>query len=130
MQPTTPASELVSYIAGAAVAAFALDYCVKSFGTGLDSSGRIGIQRETVQPMNIVDRLHKGDRLPGGQKANGQAASGNVTIGDMKPPPARAPLNDAPRPPRLLPDLPDGCESAFSSLSAADQKKLAARCST
>jgi hypothetical protein len=130
MQVTTVASGLVPYIAGAAVAAFALDYCVQSFGTSLNASDRVGIQSETVQPLNLVDRSHKGDRLSAGQKANGQAASGNVTIGDMEPPPARAPLNDAPRPPRLLPDLPDGCESAFSPLSAAEQKKLATRCST
>jgi hypothetical protein len=80
--------------------------------------------------MYIVDRSHKGDRLPGGQKTNGQSASGSVTIGDMEPPPAKAPLIIAPRSPGLLPELPDGCESAFSALSAAEQKKLAARCLT
>jgi hypothetical protein len=130
MQVTTLASGLVPYIAGAAVAAFALDYCVQSLGTGLNASERTDIQREMVQPMNIVDRSHKGDRLPGGQKTNGQSASGSVTIGDMELSPAKPPLIIAPRSPGLLPELPDGCESAFSPLSAAEQKKLAARCST
>jgi hypothetical protein len=130
MRVTNFASGLVPYIAGAAVAAFALDYCAQSFGTGLNASDRIGFQSEMVQPMNIVDRLHKGDRLPGGQRTNGQAASGGVTIGDMELPPAKAPHIIAPRSPSMLPELPDGCESAFSPLSAAEQKKLAARCLT
>jgi len=130
MLATNLASGLVPYIAGAAVAAFALDYCAQSLGTSLNTSDRIGIQHEIVQPMNIVDRSHKGDRLPGGQKTNGQSASGSVTIGDMELPPVRASHTIAPRSPSLLSDLPDGCESAFSPLSAAEQKKLAARCLT
>jgi hypothetical protein len=130
VQVTNLASGLVPYIAGAAVAAFALDYCVQSFGTGLNASDRIGIQNEMVQPMNTVDRSHKGDRLPGSQKTNGQAAAGSVTIGDMELPPAKAPLVIAPRSPSMLPELPDGCESAFSPLSATEQKKHAARCLT
>jgi hypothetical protein len=130
MQVTTLASGLVPYIAGAAVAAFALDYCVQSFGTGLNASDRVGNQSEMVRPSNIVDRSHKGDRLAGGQKANGQSASGGVTIGDTELPPAKAPLIIAPRSPSLLPELLDGCESAFSPMSAAEQKGLAARCST
>jgi hypothetical protein len=109
---------------------FALDYCVQLFGTGLSASGQIGIQSEIAQPMNIVDRSHKGDRLSGGQKTNGQSASGSVTIGDIELPPAKTPLMSAPQSPSVLPDLPEGCESAFSPLSAAEQKKLAARCST
>jgi hypothetical protein len=130
MQVTALASGLVPYIAGAAVAAFALDYCVQSFGTGLNASDYVDIQSEMVQPMNIVDRSHKGDRLAGGQKTNGQSASGGVTIGDMELPPAKAPLTVAPRSPSLLPELPEGCESTFSPMSAAEQKKFAARCLT
>jgi len=68
MQVATLASGLVSYIVGAAVAAFALDYCVQSFGTGLNASDRVGNQSEMVRPLIIVDRSHKGDRLAGGQK--------------------------------------------------------------
>jgi hypothetical protein len=130
MQVTTLASGLVPYVVGAAVAAFALDYCVESFGTGLNASDRVGIQSEMVQPMNIVDRSHKGDRLAGGQMTNGQSASGSVTIGGMELPLAKAPLIVAPRSPSLLLELPEGCESAFSAMSAAEQKKLAARCLT
>jgi hypothetical protein len=130
MHVTTLASGLVPYIAGAAVTAFALNYCVQSFGTSLNASDRVGIQSEKAQPMNIVDRSHKGDRLAGGQKTNGQSVSGDVTIGDTELPPAKGPLIIEPRSPSLLPELPDGCESAFSAMSAAEQKKLAARCLT
>jgi hypothetical protein len=130
MHVTTLASGLVPYIAGAAVAAFALNYCVQSFGTSSNASDRVGIQSEKVQSMNIVDRSHKGDRLAGGQKTNGQSVSGGVTIGDTELPPANAPLIIEPRSPSLLPELPDGCESAFSPMSAAEQKRLAARCLT
>src|SRR5580704_8283516 len=130
MQVATLASGLVPYIAGAAVAAFALNYCVQSFETVLNASDRVDNQSEMARPLNIVDRSHKGDRLAGGQKTNGQSASGGVTIGDTEPPPAKAPPIIAPRSPSLLPELPDGCESAFSPMSAAEQKRLAARCST
>ena len=130
MQVGTLASGLVPYIAGAAVAAFALDYCVQSFGTGLNASERVGNQSEMVRPLNVVDRSHKGDRLAGGEKANGQSASGGATIGDSELPPEKAPLIIAPRLPRLLLELPDGCESAFSPMSAAERKRLAARCLT
>src|ERR1022692_1583565 len=99
MHVTTLASGLVPYIAGAAVAAFALNYCVQSFGTSLNESDRVGIQSEKVQPMNIVDRLHKGDRLAGGQKTNGQSVSGGATIGDTELPRAKAPLIVEPRSP-------------------------------
>jgi hypothetical protein len=129
MRVASLASGLVPYIAGAAVAAFALNYCAQSLGTGANVSDLV-IQSEMVQPMNIVDRSHKGDRLPGGQRTNGQAASGGVTIGDMELPPAKAPLIIAPRSPSMLPELLDGCESAFSPMSAAEQKRLAARCLT
>jgi hypothetical protein len=130
MHVTTLASGLVPYIAGAAVAAFALDCCVQSFGTSINVSDRVSNQSEIVRPLNAIDRSHKGDRLAGGQKTNGQSVSGGVTIGDTELPPANAPLIIEPRSPSLLPELPDGCESAFSPLSAAEQKKLAARCLT
>jgi hypothetical protein len=130
MQVATLASGLVPYIAGAAVAAFALNYCVQSFETVLNASDRVDNQSEMARPLNIVDRSHKGDRLAGGQKTNGQSASGGVTIGDTELPPAKAPPIVAPRSPSLVPELPDGCESAFSPMSAAEQKRLAARCST
>ena len=47
MQGNQSASGLVPYIAGAAMAAFALNYCVQSVGTGLNASDRIGVQSET-----------------------------------------------------------------------------------
>jgi len=130
MQMTNLTSGLVPYIASAAVATFALNYCVQSLGAGLIASDRIGIQSEPAQPINIVDRSHKGDRLSGGQHIYGQAASGDVAIGNMGLLPATAPFNDARQLPSILPKLPDGCESAFSPLSAAERKSLAARCVT
>ena len=133
MQGRNLTSDLVPYIACAAVAAFALDYCAGSFGTGLNASGRIGIQSETAQPINVVDRSHKGDRLPGGRQTNGQAASGGVAIGNMEllpALPAKAPRVDAPRSLSFLPKLPDGCEPAFSPLTAAGQQNIPDRCVT
>jgi hypothetical protein len=123
-------SGLAPYIAGAAVIAFTLDSCAQPSGTGLNASGRISLQSETAQPLYIVDRSHKGDRLPGGQPTYGLTASGDVAIGNMELRPAKAPRGDAPRSSSFLPELPDGCESAFSSLTAAKQKTLAARCLT
>jgi len=123
-------SDLVPYIVCAAVAAFALDYCVQSFGAGLNASHRVGIQSETVQPMNVVDRSRKGDRLPGGQSTYGQAASGGLTIRNIEPLAPAASQVDAPRSPGSLRDLPDGCEPAFSSLTAEGRKNIADRCTT
>ena len=130
MQGRNLTSDLFPYIAGAAVLVFALDFCGQQFGAGLNPSPRISARSETTQPMNVVDRSHKGDRLPGGQETYGQAASGGMAIGNMELLPAKAPLVDAPRSPSILPRLPDGCESAFGSLTAAEQKALAARCLT
>jgi hypothetical protein len=123
-------SDLGSYIACAAVVALALDYCVQSFGTDLSAASHIGIQSEMAQPMNIVDRSHKGDRLSVGQSTYGQGASGGVAIDNMKSLPAKAPLVEAPRSPSLPPDLRDGCESAFSSLTPGAVKNIAGRCVT
>jgi hypothetical protein len=130
MQGRHLTSGLGPYIAGAAVVAFALDFCAQRFGAGVNTSDRIGIQSEAAQPMNIVDRLHKGDRLSSGRQISGQAASGSVAIGNLETLPAKAPLVDVPLSPTFLPKLPEGCESAFSALSAAEQKDLAARCFT
>jgi len=122
MQVSQLASRLVPYIAGATMATFALIYCQQSLGTSFNPSDRISFQSETAQPMNIVDRSHKGDRLFGAQQT---VASGNMELVPMT-----APVSDAPRSPSVLPNLPDGCESAFSSMSAAEQKTAAARCLT
>jgi hypothetical protein len=131
MQTTNPAPGLASYIFGAAIAAFALNYCAQSAATAFSASDRIDVPSEPARPMNIVDRSHKGDRLPGGQQTYSKAASGSVAIGDMDLLPATVPHNNnPPRAPSLLPELPDGCESAFSALSAAELKVLAARCFT
>jgi len=85
---TISISGLARYIAGAAVIAFTLDFCAQPFGTGLNASGRISLQSETAQPLHIVCS-HKGDRLPGGQQTYGQAASGDVTIGNRHYDPRR-----------------------------------------
>jgi hypothetical protein len=130
MHGTNLTSGLVPYIACAAVAAFALDYCVQSVGTILNASARIGIQSEIVQPMNIVDRSHKGDRLPRGQPIYGPAASDGVATGNIELTPAKAPPVDAPRLPSFRLELPDGCEPAFSSLTAGVRKNIADRCTT
>jgi hypothetical protein len=66
MRTINPAPGLVPYIVGAAVAAFALNYCIQSVEAGLNAPDRIGAQSEPAQPMHIVDRSHKGDRLPAG----------------------------------------------------------------
>jgi hypothetical protein len=124
------ASGLVPYFAGTALAAFALVYCAQSLESGLNLSNRISFQSEAAQPMNIVDRSHKGDRLPRSQQTYGQAASSSVASGNMELVSMTAPVSDAPRSPSVLPNLPDGCESAFSSMSAAEQKTVAARCLT
>jgi hypothetical protein len=124
-------SDLAPYIACAAAVPSALDYCVQSFGTNLSAASHIGTQSETGQPMNIVDRSHKGDRLSVGQSNYGQGASGGVAIGNMKSLPANAPLVDAPRSPSLPPDLRDGCESALSSLTpSAVKNNIAGHCVT
>ena len=130
MQGINLTSGLGPYIAGAAVVAFALDFCTQPFGAGVNASDRIGIQSEAALPMNNVDRSHKGDRLSSGRQINGQAASGSVAIGNMELLAAKAPLVDVPLSSTFLPKLPEGCESAFSALSAAEQKDLAARCFT
>jgi hypothetical protein len=130
MQGRNLTSDLIPYIAGAAMLAFVLDFCAQPFGTGVNASDRIGIQREAAQPVNIVDRSHKGDRLSSSRQISGQAATGGVAIGTMEPLPAKASLVDVPLSPTSLPKLPEGCESAFSTLSAAEQKDLAARCFT
>jgi hypothetical protein len=130
MQGRNLTSGLGPYIAGAMVVTLALAFFAQPLGTGVNASDRIGIQREAAQPMNIVDRSHKGDRLSSGRQINGQAASGSVTIGNMVTLPAKTPLVDVPPSPTFLPKLPEGCESAFSTLSAAEQKTLAARCFT
>jgi hypothetical protein len=123
-------SGLAPYIFGAAVVAFALDYFAQSFGTGLSASGRMGIQSETTRPLNDVDRLLKGDRLPGGQSTNGQATSGAGAIGHIEPRPAKAAPDDAPRSPDFQPKIPDGCDPAFSPLAPAEQINPVARCLT
>ena len=116
MQVSQLVPRIVPYIAGATMAAFALIYCQQSLGTSFNPSDRISFQSETAQPMNIVDRSHKGDRLFGGQQT---VASGNMELVPMT-----APVSDAPRSPSVLP------ESAFSSMSAVEQKTAAARCLT
>jgi hypothetical protein len=130
MQVSQLAPRLVPYIAGATMAAFALIYCQQFLRTSFNPSDRISFQSETAQPMNIVDRSHKGDRLFGGQQTYGQAVSGSVASGNTELVPMTAPVSDAPRSPSVLPNLPDGCESAFSSMSAVEQTTAAARCLT
>jgi hypothetical protein len=130
MQVNHLASGLVPYIAGAAVAAFALNYCAQSAGTRLTTPERISVQSETAQPMNMLDRSHKGDRLPSGRQTYGRAASDNAAIGTMERAPVAVPLSDISQPPSQPANLPEGCESAFSPMSAAELKTLAARCLT
>jgi hypothetical protein len=126
MRAIDPAAGLVPCIVGAAVAAFALSYCLQSVAAGLNAPDRIGVQSEPAQPMHIVDRSHKGDSLSGGQRVNDQAAAG----GNVELFPTMVPRSNPRLSPSLRPELPDGCESAFSPLSGAEQKDLAARCST
>jgi len=116
---------LVPCIAGAALVAFALEYC--AFGTDSNASGRIGVQIETVQPMNIVDRSHKGDRLTGAQQTS---ASDIVPVGKVEPQPVKAAPDETLQSPKVQPKLPDGCEPALSPLTAAKRKTPAARCLT
>ena len=130
MRAINTVPDLVPYIACAAIAAFALNYCIQSVQAGLNASDRIGGQSEVARSMNVVDRSQKGDRLSGGQRIFGQASAGSVDVGNMELAPATAPSRRPSRSPGLQPELPDGCESAFSSLSAAEQKDFAARCLT
>ncbi len=130
MRAVNPVPGLVPYIACAAMAAFALNYCIQSVEAGLNASDRIGGQSEVAQSMNIVDRTHKGDRLFGAQRSYDQATAGSVEVGDVNPAPTTVPRRSPPQPPSAQPELPDGCESAFSPMSAAEQKDFAARCWT
>jgi hypothetical protein len=130
MRVVNPVPGLVPYIACAATAAFALNYCIQSVEAGLNASDRIGGQSEVAQSMNIVDRSHKGDRLSGAQRIYGQATAGSVEVGNASLAPTTVPRRSPSPPPRAQPELPDGCESAFSPMSAADQKDFAARCWT
>jgi hypothetical protein len=126
MRAINPAAALVPYIVGAAVAAFALSYCIRSVAAGLNAPDRIGVQSEPAQPLHIVDRSHKGDRFSGGPRVNDQAAAG----GNVELFPTMVTHSNPRLSPSLRAELPDGCESAFSPLSAAEQKDLAARCLT
>jgi hypothetical protein len=130
MRVINPAPGLVPYIVCAAMAAFALNYCIQSVQAGLNASDRIGGQSEVAQSMNIVDRSHKGDRLSGAQRIYGQATAGSVEFSNADPGPATVPRRSPPPSLGLQPELPDGCESAFSPLSAAKKKDFAARCLT
>jgi hypothetical protein len=130
MRAINAAPGLVPYIAWAAMAAFALNYCIQSVQAGLNASAGIGGRSEVAQSMNVVDRSHKGDRLPGAQRIYGQATAGSVEVGNADLAPATVPRRSPPQSPSLQPELPDGCESAFSPLSAAEQKDFAARCLT
>jgi hypothetical protein len=102
-----------------------LEYC--AFGTGLNASSHVGLQIEAVQPMNMVDRTHKGDRLTGAQETS---ASDLTPIGKIEPQPVKVGPDDALRLPRVQPKLPDGCEPALSPLTDAKRKSPAARCLT
>jgi hypothetical protein len=130
MRVINPVPGLVPYIACAAIAAFALDYCIQSVQAGLNASDRIGGQSEVARSMNVVDRSQKGDRLSGARRIYGQATAGGVEVGNADLAPATVPRRSLPQSPNLQPELPDGCESAFSPLSAAEQKEFAARCLT
>jgi hypothetical protein len=130
MQEINPVPGLVPYIACAAVAAFAMNYCIQSVQAGLNASDRFGGRSEAVQSMNIADRSHKGDRLPSTHRIYGQATAGSVDVGPVDPAPATVSRRTPPQSLGLQPQLPDGCESAFSPMSAAEQKNFAARCLT
>jgi hypothetical protein len=130
MRRINPAPGLVPYIIGAAVAAFALNYCIQSVEVGLNVPDRIGAQSDPALPVHIVDRSHKGDRLPADQRIYGQDATSSMAAGNLglfSPTMPHIDLRPAPGP---RPELPDGCESAFSPMSAAEQKTSAARCLT
>jgi hypothetical protein len=130
MQMNHLASGLVPYIAGAAVAAFVLNFGEQSAGTRLTTPERISVQSETAEPVNTLDRSRKGDRLPSVRQTYGQAASNNAVIDTVERVPVAAPLSDISQPSSRPANLPEGCESAFSPMSAAEQKTLAARCLT
>ena len=126
MRAVNQAHGLFPYIVAAAVAAFALNYCIQSVEAGSYAPNRIAVQNEPVEPMHTVDRSHKGDRLPGAQQVNDQAAAdGTVVVFPTMVPRSNPPPSPGPRS-----DLPDGCESAFSPMSTAEQKDFAARCLT
>jgi hypothetical protein len=127
VQGRVPMPGLAPYIAAATVIAFAMDYCAQPFGTGLYALPRIGAQSESIQPLNVVDRTLKGDRLPG-EPTHGQATSSGTPIGDTMRQPAQTVPRDIPRSPKG--QLQDGCESALGPLTSAKQKSLAARCQT
>jgi hypothetical protein len=99
MQEINPVPGLVPYIACAAVAAFAMNYCIQSVQAGLNASDRFGGRSEAVQSMNIADRSHKGDRLPGTHRIYGQATAGSVDVGPVDPAPATV---SRPTPPQSL----------------------------
>ncbi len=130
MRVINPVPGLAPYIACAAMAAFALSYCIQSVQAGLNASQRIGGQNEVAQSMNIVDRSRKGDRLSDVQRIYGQTTAGSLEVGNADVAPATVPRRGPPQSRGLQPELPDGCESAFSPLSAAEQKDFAARCLT
>jgi hypothetical protein len=122
--------DLAPYIPTAAAIAFLLVFFAEPFTTSLNASGRVGFHNEPAHPMNIVDRSHKGNRLPGRQETYGQAASGNTAIGDIEPRPDQTVPRNAPRSSHIQPKLPDGCEAAFGPPTPEGQKDIAARCLT
>jgi hypothetical protein len=126
MRVINQAPGLLPYIIGAAIVASGLNYCIQSVEARLNAPDRIAVQNEPVQAMHIVDRSHKGDRLPGSQSVQDQAAADGTAVAF----PTMAPRSILRLSPGPRTELPDGCESAFSPMSAAEQKKFAARCLT
>jgi hypothetical protein len=123
-------SGLIGWIAGAALAAFALDYCTQPFAAGLNPPGHIGLQGETVQPMNVVNRVLKGDRLRSDQLTSDRAASGAATVDESERQPMRAAPREVPHSQGLQPKLPEGCEPALSPLVNSKQNNFPAGCLT
>jgi len=130
MRLINPAPGLVPYVACAAIAAFALNYCMQSVQVGLNAPERIAAQSEVAQSTNFVDRSHKSDSFSNTQRIYGQATAGSLEVGNPGVAPVIVPRRGSPPSLGHQPELPDGCESAFSPLSAAEQKDFAARCLT
>jgi hypothetical protein len=115
-------------VAGLAVL-FVMDYVAPPVGTGLNL-GQSAAGWGTVQPLNVVDRTRKGDRLP--------VTSTIVTKGVTLPEgavretrriiPAKAPF--PPPAAKMAPEqkIPEGCDPAFSPLAASAQANFSARC--
>jgi hypothetical protein len=111
---------------------FAMDYVAPPGGTGL-SLRQSAAGWATVQPLHVVDRAHKGDRLPvtSTTVVTKGAVPAEVTIRETRrlvPASEHKPFQPPAAKPAPEQKIPEGCDPAFSPLAASAQANFSARC--